>query len=533
MSKNFTQSIKSIYLKSFGLESKELILLLKKQIPQAITKNLVIDLHDSLLFVQNHPKDINIKDWAAGELIRLTQWCKRNKSTLLEKHYNTGLPYTNVYSYFSWTMYEWLHQKGYKCKISDYNGTDNSFHEFLKLSLLPHQMEVLQLEYTNDELLDYFGVDEKNIDAFILYHFSKLSSNSLIANELFEKQNFTIELELQSDRESICWNRHVIDQEFYHSDWLKKLDVQSLLAKEVKMVTVDENQRKNLEAVIKMSLVVLQRETEPVTYMEPGSLRVINLERGIQIVLFTMKQDNQLPYESYVGYTLFKNGYPAAYGGAWVSGLHALIGLNIFEWCRGGESALFFVSLLRVYHQIFDIRSFEVEPYQYGKDNPEGIESGAFWFYYRLGFKPVSNFLAKIAKAEFDKMTKDKKYKTKLSTLKKFTESNIILQLDQTKVMRISQVTDKVLQYTRKVNCTKSSNYMLAEKFALQHILKHLNYIEPLTEQQIKLYTELGLLALAFNIDLKLHKELMTHLLESRLSDVYAYQQNWRKLFCN
>ena len=32
---------------------------------------------------------------------------------------------------------------------------------------------------------------------------------------------------------------------------------------------------------------------------------------------------------------------------------------------------------------------FVVEPSQFGGTNKEGLLSGAFWFYYRLGFRPI------------------------------------------------------------------------------------------------------------------------------------------------
>ncbi|MBK9983286.1 MAG: hypothetical protein IPP15_12935 [Saprospiraceae bacterium] len=57
---------------------------------------------------------------------------------------------------------------------------------------------------------------------------------------------------------------------------------------------------------------------------------------------------------------------------------------------RNGESAFILAQLLRVYKHVFKLSYFEVEPYQFGLDNPEGIASGAFWFYYRFGFRPLT-----------------------------------------------------------------------------------------------------------------------------------------------
>jgi hypothetical protein len=41
-----------------------------------------------------------------------------------------------------------------------------------------------------------------------------------------------------------------------------------------------------------------------------------------------------------------------------------------------------------------------VYPYQLGHDNEEAIESGAFWFYRKLGFRPGRADLERLAERE-------------------------------------------------------------------------------------------------------------------------------------
>jgi hypothetical protein len=88
-----------------------------------------------------------------------------------------------------------------------------------------------------------------------------------------------------------------------------------------------------------------------------------------------------------------------------------------------------------VYRQHYGISAFSVEPYQYGKDNPEGIESGAYWFYYKMGFRSDDHKLSALAEKEMSKMKKTKSYRSSLSTLKKFTESNITWKIDALKLL--------------------------------------------------------------------------------------------------
>jgi hypothetical protein len=159
-------------------------------------------------------------------------------------------------------------------------------------------------------------------------------------------------------------------------------------------------------------------------------LSLFHLDRGVSVMLCSMQADLRLPLESYVGYMLYRNGIPLAYGGAWIFGNRALFGINIFEPFRGGESTLTILQLLRVYHQHYGVIAFSVEPYQFGKDNPEGIESGAYWFYYKLGFRSDDKKLALLAEKEFAKMKANRSYRTSHATLRRFTASRITWKMD-------------------------------------------------------------------------------------------------------
>jgi hypothetical protein len=54
--------------------------------------------------------------------------------------------------------------------------------------------------------------------------------------------------------------------------------------------------------------------------------------------------------------------------------------------------------------QLLGVEVFSLDPYQIGHENEEGIESGAFWFYRKLGFRPVR---PELAEARGQRRTKD------------------------------------------------------------------------------------------------------------------------------
>ena len=140
-----------------------------------------------------------------------------------------------------------------------------------------------------------------------------------------------------------------------------------------------------------------------------------------------MTPEFRLPLESYVGYLAYRNNIPIAYGGGWVFQGRARFGINVLPSFRGGESSVIFSQLIKLYHHYLGVNYFHIEPYQIGHKNSDGIKSGAFWFYYRMGFRPLQKELAKIAAIEFEKIKSDKTYRTEKKILVKLAASELMI----------------------------------------------------------------------------------------------------------
>lgn len=163
---------------------------------------------------------------------------------------------------------------------------------------------------------------------------------------------------------------------------------------------LDGNDRRTLVDLARGTLASLLSETEPFSHASEAEVELHDLGQGIQVALFPCIPARKLALEAYVGYLLLKNHVPVAYGGGWVLGRQARFGINVLPPFRGGESAVLLAQLLRVYAHRFGLRCFLVEPFQIGKGNPDGIRSGAFWFYWRLGFRPRQPSLLAVAERE-------------------------------------------------------------------------------------------------------------------------------------
>ena len=217
---------------------------------------------------------------------------------------------------------------------------------------------------------------------------------------------------------------------FHRGDLKRNVDPLALLAQPLAPAqALTRKDRIHLLDGGRAMLASLGRETDAISAADPDGIEYHTLGRGVAIALYTMAPGRRLPLDSHVGFMLFKNSIPVGYGGGWPFLGTAKIGVNIFAPFRGGESAYLFCQVLRVYFQRFGVDHFVAEPSQFGGGNREGIESGAFWFYYRLGFRPVVPALAVLAAEEFDQMRRKPGYRPPIAVLRRFTRSDIELRL--------------------------------------------------------------------------------------------------------
>lgn len=485
--------------------------------------------HNALVFICAQPASEDILKLASGELHRIAVHFKKLKMANKERWLNSGMPYTEIISNFSIDLINWLIKNNIKTDLNGFDPKGKEFKEILKITLPEVEKEITAVEDENASLLRALQVVEKNRLPFLLAEFERLKDIPLVKDYLFDTLKLSFIIPLKELQWCKSFNKLSFQQVFFHDQLLKKFDHVSLLNTPVnKNIELTTDQRNELIRVCKLKLILLQRETEPVTYMDEKSIRYYELERGISIAFFTMIPERQLPVESYVGYTLFRNGYPAAYGGAWILGPRALFGINVFDWFRGGESGYILCQLLRTYHQVFSIEYFEVEPYQYGLGNPEGIESGAFWFYYKYGFRPLDAKLEKLAANEQKKIKAGNDYKTSKATLERFTESNISLQLGNSVPTAMWQIRMRI---TEMIHKKFKDNRAEAEKQCIENFKLKTIFKRELDKHQLKVMTDVAFMAEAYEWNSENIFRLLEQMVLEKPKDVYAYQKILLKLF--
>ena len=106
-------------------------------------------------------------------------------------------------------------------------------------------------------------------------------------------------------------------------------------------------------------------------------------------------------------------------------------GFNFYYTFRDGETAWIYARTLNVFRHLLGVTAFSIDPYQVGYENEEGIESGAFWFYRKLGFRPTNPSLLKLTEGEERKIADRKSHRTSGRTLRSLAGGSMIFQLNE------------------------------------------------------------------------------------------------------
>ncbi len=163
-------------------------------------------------------------------------------------------------------------------------------------------------------------------------------------------------------------------------------------------------------------------------FSHPDEARVFRADagRGVEIFFFGVPPAWRLPLRAYHAGMFFKNGVPAGYVELLSLFERAEVGFNLYYTFREGESAWLYARLLRLFRQVLGVTCFSVDPYQIGFENPEAIDSGAFWFYRKLGFRPVSPEIARLVEREEQKLRQTPGYRSSKRVLEKLAQGYMI-----------------------------------------------------------------------------------------------------------
>jgi hypothetical protein len=251
--------------------------------------------------------------------------------------------------------------------------------------------------------------------------------------ELFDSQQLYVRW-TPAYRASRTGMRIPVRQIFFHTEQLiQRRDVAFKKELETVPTPLLRLSRKEGEAILDLAReasTVRYRELYGFTHGDPARVFKTNLGRGVDVFITGLPTNRRLPLRAYHAAMIFKNGVPVGY----FEGLSLFermeSGFNLYYTFREGETAWLYARILNIFHHLLGVTAFTLDPYQIGYENEEGIASGAFWFYRKLGFRPTDPDVMKLVLNEERKIATRPGYRTSTQILRKLARGPMIFELE-------------------------------------------------------------------------------------------------------
>ena len=461
----------------YGKFSSQKLNLLNELSMQPVKSKKALQLYyDTLLFLIAYPDNKSIYQLASQSLQHLHTYIQSHENRKAGL-FNSGITGTRLCAAFSFEIVKWLRKKHPKnIRLSSFEADDGHIQSILSVVMPKVESEILQdANATWKSWLKRFLEKGEDILDRLIAVFDETDIRPEIRDELWNAIGINVEINFASPTRL----PDSLISPYYHRSLVKKnLNKQQSGVKPI-LVDLDEREAGQIIECGRMILVRHLREIDPITFAAARLVSYYLLPRGLAVALMGTVPERRHPIDSYMGYVVFKNGLPIAYAGSWILFDSGRIGLNVFPAYRGGESQYIFDQVLKLHAWVYKLNRFSVDPYQVGKENSEGIKSGAFFTYYHAGFRPIREEQKKLAETEALKIKSIRGYRSPASVLKKLADSRLELVL-QKRAVRFD-ATDLSQAYANILKNKYNNNRKVAEELLftkLADIIQIKNYHE-------------------------------------------------------
>jgi hypothetical protein len=395
--------------------------------------------HEILLFLRAYPQNaaiVRITDKElrgfAGRVASLHE--QEIDLSPLQHPEVSGIAGTSVTDTFSFYIVRWLLQRHASQVAIDWEWFED---EYRLAETWPRFFPLLEEDAFVEANVPYrewlqAARDGRSELAWLLERFDKLPQPENERAELYNSQKLYVSW-TPGFNASRTGMRVATRRLFYHHGPLiqrREVDLHKELAEP--SPPLDKLSLKQGEKAVDMARAastVRYRELYGFTHGDPKHVYRAELGRGVELFLMGLPAEKRLPLRACHAAMIYKNGVPIGYfeGVSLFERMES--GFNLYYTFRDGETAWLYARTLNVMRHFTGVTAFSLDPYQIGYENEEGIESGAFWFYRKLGFRPTREDVLQLATKEEQKIATRKGYRTPAATLRKLAASPMILQL--------------------------------------------------------------------------------------------------------
>ena len=178
------------------------------------------------------------------------------------------------------------------------------------------------------------------------------------------------------------------------------------------------------------ALVTRSRDLDGISFGNPRDVWMVDDGHGLQWAFIGIDPARRQLLRASYGFVTLRSGVPIGYGQMDALFRSADVSFNSFGTFRGAETAWIFVRLLAASRALLGVCAFTLDGYQLGHNNDEAIVSGAWWFYYKLGFRPRDRAIQKLADAEIVRTRANPAHRSSMATLRRLSADTMVFETE-------------------------------------------------------------------------------------------------------
>lgn len=394
----------------------------------------IVSFHEILLFLRAYPRSAAMAREVDGVLRRFAEIVARgpdDDADAFEDAEVSGISGTSFSAVFSYETARSLARRhpGVEVDWDYYDDTEYLGRVLPRFSPLVEEDSLVE---ANVPYRDWFVAAVPGRQRHIAWFLDRLDRLPDAAR-IYESLELLLRWDLESSAATRTRMRRPSGRLFCHDGpLLRRRDIQLAAELEAPRLPVTRLSRSEGREILDLAIdtsAVRYRELHGFTFGDPARVWHARAGRGLDIYVMGALPAHRLPLRAYHGAVFLKNGVPVGY----FEGLSLFermeVGFNLYYTFREGESAWLFARLLRLLRQMLGVTCFSIDPYQIGHENKEAIDSGAFWFYRKLGFRPVRAEQATLVEKEEQKLDRRPGYRTGARTLRRLAESPMAYEI--------------------------------------------------------------------------------------------------------
>lgn len=394
----------------------------------------VLRLHEALCFLRAFPDSRDVRALVDASLREFPARAdlRRHRSSLAD----SGIAGTPIDFSFFWVTASWLAGRWPERLSIDWP----SFEKHDRLQSILHLLVPFsetpaldELDFETEEWIERLKGPDDSDAAFVIRRFAALPTDAIGRETFYEDIDVPIHLEPGPDtpnrthpvypRLPVVYQRKPLSRERPSIPEAVRVPPRAIRS-------VSRREAGKLIDLARGSMVTRSRDLDAFAHADERDVRLVDCGDGLQFACLGARPEHRLMLESVYGFLTFKNQVPIGYVLASSLFGSTAVAYNVFETFRKAESALVYGRILAMLKHLFHADAFSVDPYQLGHGNPEGLHSGAWWFYYKLGFRPHDRDIRRLVREELKKMKARPGHRSSLATLTRLTAEPMFYYLE-------------------------------------------------------------------------------------------------------